>query len=71
METIDNHITVYITVDGAEKKLTEFDSLIGLEKGTYGLRIWRGGKFAQAFSRRDNTMVSAFGVEEKLSLLII
>lgn len=44
METIDNHITVYITVDGAEKKLTEFDSPIGLEKGTYGLRIWRGGK---------------------------
>lgn len=44
METIDNHITVYITVDGAEKKLTEFDSPIGLEKGTYGFRIWRGGK---------------------------
>lgn len=44
METIDNHITVYLTRDGKEEKLTEFDSPIGLDKGTYGFRIWRGGK---------------------------
>lgn len=44
IETIGNHITVYLPVDGEEKKLTEFDSPIGLEKGTYGFRIWRGGK---------------------------
>ena len=44
LETIDNIITVYLTRDGVEEKLTSFESPIGLDKGTYGFRIWRGGK---------------------------
>ena len=44
METIGSNITVYVTRDGKEEKLTSFDSPIGLEESTYGFRIWRGGK---------------------------
>lgn len=44
METIGNNITVYLTQDGKEEKLTSFESPIGLDKGSYGFRIWRGGK---------------------------
>ena len=44
METVDNKITVYLTRDGKEEKLTSFESPIGLDKGSYGFRIWRGGK---------------------------
>ena len=44
METIGSNITVYVTRDGKEEKLTSFDSTIGLEESTYGFRIWRGGK---------------------------
>ncbi|OUP48085.1 endo-alpha-N-acetylgalactosaminidase family protein, partial [Lachnoclostridium sp. An181] len=44
METIDNNITVYVTADGEEQKLTSFESPIGLGESTYGFRIWRGGK---------------------------
>ena len=44
MDTIDNNITVYLTRDGKEEKLTSFESPIGLGESTYGFRIWRGGK---------------------------
>ena len=44
METIGSNITVYVTRDGKEEKLTSFDSPIGLEESIYGFRIWRGGK---------------------------
>ena len=43
--TVDSLITVYVTAPGgAEEKLTEFESPIGLGVGSYGFRIWRGGK---------------------------
>lgn len=44
METLENNITVYLTQDGKEEKLTSFESPIGLEESSFGLRIWRGGK---------------------------
>lgn len=45
MVTVENNITVYITEPGKEEqKLTTFESPIGLDAGTYGFRIWRGGK---------------------------
>ena len=44
METIDSNITVYVTKDGKEEKLTSFESPIGLEESSWGFRIWRGGK---------------------------
>ncbi|MGI5930310.1 endo-alpha-N-acetylgalactosaminidase family protein [Pseudoflavonifractor sp.] len=45
MVTVENSITVYITEPGKEEqKLTTFESPIGLDAGTYGFRIWRGGK---------------------------
>lgn len=45
METVGNNITVYVTEEGGEEqKLTSFESPIGLEKGSYGFRFWRGGK---------------------------
>lgn len=44
METIENVITVYLTRDGVEEKLTSFESQAGLDKGSYGFRIWRGSK---------------------------
>lgn len=44
METLENNITVYLTRDGVEEKLTSFESEAGLDKGSYGFRIWRGGK---------------------------
>ena len=44
METVGSTITVYVTRDGKEEKLTSFESPIGLEESTYGFRIWRGGK---------------------------
>ena len=41
----DDHYTAYITAPGGEEKvLTSFDGVLGLEKGHYGFRIWRGGK---------------------------
>ena len=44
METLENNITVYLTQDDKEEKLTSFESPIGLEESSFGLRIWRGGK---------------------------
>ena len=44
IETVGSNITVYVTVDGEEQKLTSFESPIGLEESVYGFRIWRGGK---------------------------
>ena len=44
METIGNNITVYLTQNGVEEKLAAFESPIGLNTGTFGFRIWRGGK---------------------------
>ncbi len=44
METVDSNITVYVTKDGKEEKLTAFESPIGLEESSWGFRIWRGGK---------------------------
>lgn len=44
IETIGSTITVYLTRDGKEEKLTSFDSPIGLGESSYGFRIWRGGK---------------------------
>ena len=44
METLENNITVYVTQDGKEEKLTSFTSPIGLGESTYGFRIWRGAK---------------------------
>lgn len=41
----ESHFTVYVTVPGGEEqKLTEFDSPIDPAEGSYGFRIWRGGK---------------------------
>ena len=33
-----------ISRDGVEEKLTSFESQAGLDKGSYGFRIWRGSK---------------------------
>lgn len=64
VETVDTHITTYLTKDGKEQKLNSFESPIGLEESTWGFRFWRDGKKVTLDNiERKEIVTSALGSE--------